>query len=772
MIIKGDNYRFTVLTDRLIRMEYQEEGKFVDSMTQVIQNREFEDSSVQVEENEKILKITTDALMLEYDKKKFHPEGLSVKLKTPVSITTAGWHYMDETFDLGGTARTLDNTSGEVAIGHGIISRDGFTVLDDSNSALIKADRWVEARPEKGIDLYFFGYGHAYAECMRDYYHLTGMTPLLPRFVFGNWWSRYYKYSEESYRTLIERFDQEKIPFTAAVIDMDWHLTDNVPDRFGTGWTGYTWDKDLFPDPERFLSYLHQKGLRTTLNLHPADGVRAYEDGYSQMAEALGVDPAGEKPLTFAVTDKEYMSAYFKYMIERLEEQGVDFWWIDWQQGLHSGIEGIDMLWMLNYLHYRHEEEKPEPSLIFSRYAGPGSHRYPIGFSGDTVTCWESLRLQPGFTATASNIGYSWWSHDIGGHMQGKRDDELTVRWVQFGVFSPVMRLHSSMNVFYGKEPWNYGEKEERILKEYLRLRKRLIPYLYTANYRTAENGLPLIQPLYYKNDCWEAYEFRNEYYFGDSLIVAPVTDPADRESLLAGTDVWLPEGRYTDFFTGIRYEGGRTIRMFRNLESIPVLVPDGSVIMMDMDDHSFGAANPACVEVQLFAGADGKGEMIEDDGKKNGIKTNTKVRFSQKDCMIHVSAVCTGAEDADWIRNRKYYITLRGFAGIQKVDIAESGGGSYQLIHGNEKDSVQQIMILNAGTGFTLDIRVASAEQREPDHMDLIMSFLQHAQIEYTQKDQIYQILTQGEDKKEKLVKLIRIVKNHNLLEAITELL
>ena len=607
---------------------------------------------------------------------------------------------------------------------------------------------------------------------MRDYYHLTGMTPLLPRFVFGNWWSRYYKYSEESYRTLIERFDQEKIPFTAAVIDMDWHLTDNVPDRFGTGWTGYTWDKDLFPDPERFLSYLHQKGLRTTLNLHPADGVRAYEDGYSQMAEALGVDPAGEKPLTFAVTDKEYMSAYFKYMIERLEEQGVDFWWIDWQQGLHSGIEGIDMLWMLNYLHYRHEEEKPEPSLIFSRYAGPGSHRYPIGFSGDTVTCWESLRLQPGFTATASNIGYSWWSHDIGGHMQGKRDDELTVRWVQFGVFSPVMRLHSSMNVFYGKEPWNYGEKEERILKEYLRLRKRLIPYLYTANYRTAENGLPLIQPLYYKNDCWEAYEFRNEYYFGDSLIVAPVTDPADRESLLAGTDVWLPEGRYTDFFTGIRYEGGRTIRMFRNLESIPVLVPDGSVIMMDMDDHSFGAANPACVEVQLFAGADGKGEMIEDDGKKNGIKTNTKVRFSQKDCMIHVSAVCTGAEDADWIRNRKYYITLRGFAGIQKVDIAESGEGSYQLIHGNEKDSVQQIMILNAGTGFTLDIRVASAEQREPDHMDLIMSFLQHAQIEYTQKDQIYQILTQGEDKKEKLVKLIRIVKNHNLLEAITELL
>ena len=161
MIIKGDNYRFTVLTDRLIRMEYQEEGKFVDSMTQVVQNREFEDISVQIAETEKTLKITTDALMLEYDKKEFHPEGLSVKLKTPVSITTAGWHYMDETYDLGGTARTLDNTSGEVAIGHGIISRDGFTVLDDSNSALIKADRWVEARPEKGIDLYFFGYGHA-----------------------------------------------------------------------------------------------------------------------------------------------------------------------------------------------------------------------------------------------------------------------------------------------------------------------------------------------------------------------------------------------------------------------------------------------------------------------------------------------------------------------------------------------------------------------------------------------------------------------------------
>lgn len=118
------------------------------------------------------------------------------------------------------------------------------------------------------------------------------------------------------------------------------------------------------------------------------------------------------------------MDAYFD-MHHRMEAEGVDFWWLDWQQGGVTRQKGLDPLWMLNHMHYLDSGRGGNWPLTFSRYAGPGSHRYPVGFSGDTIVTWESLAFQPQFTATASNIGYGWWSHDIGGHMFGYRNEEL-----------------------------------------------------------------------------------------------------------------------------------------------------------------------------------------------------------------------------------------------------------------------------------------------------------------------------------------------------------
>ena len=126
-----------------------------------------------------------------------------------------------------------------------------------------------------------------------------------------------------------------------------------------------------------------------------------------------------------------------------------------------------------------------------------GSWQPPVSdrFSGDTIVTWESLAFQPYFTSTASNIGYTWWSHDIGGHMRGYYDEDLALRWLQFGVFSPINRLHSSCNAFNSKEPWFYSSETCRWMKRYLRLRHSLLPYLYTMNVATHEQGLPLVQP-------------------------------------------------------------------------------------------------------------------------------------------------------------------------------------------------------------------------------------------------------------------------------------
>src|SRR5699024_737172 len=136
--------------------------------------------------------------------------------------------------------------------------------------------------------------------------------------------------------------------------------------------------------------------------------------------------------------------------------------------------------------------------VILSRYAGPGSHRYPIGFSGDTFITWASLKFQPYFTSTASNVGYTWWSHDIGGHYGGSRDEELAMRWIQLGVFSPINRLHSSNSMFTGKEPWNFRETIQKSMSKYLHLRHELLPYLYTMNVQTAQEFHPLVLPMYY----------------------------------------------------------------------------------------------------------------------------------------------------------------------------------------------------------------------------------------------------------------------------------
>ena len=220
---------------------------------------------------------------------------------------------------------------------------------------------------------------------------------------------------------------------------------------------------------------------------------------------------------------------------------------------------------------------------------------------------WASLDFQPYFTATASNVGYGWWSHDVGGHFFGYKDDELTVRWTQFGVFAPITRLHSSDGPFNTREPWRYGERARRVMTSFLRLRHRLVPYLYTMNRRAHVDGEPLVQPMYYEHpDDADAYRVRNQYLFGDRLLVAPITTPADRATGLGAVRAWLPPGRWTDVFTGVTYRGGTTILLHRDLDTIPVLAPAGAILPLAADAQQ-GVANPDALELRVYAGADGE---------------------------------------------------------------------------------------------------------------------------------------------------------------------
>ena len=301
----------------------------------------------------------------------------------------------------------------------------------------------------------------------------------------------------------------------------------------------------------------------------------------------------------------------------------------------------MDPLWLLNHYHYLDNCRKGQAGLILSRYGGPGSHRYPIGFSGDTIVTWESLAFQPYFTSTASNIGYTWWSHDIGGHMRGYYDEDLALRWLQFGVFSPINRLHSSCNAFNSKEPWFYSPETCRWMKQYLRLRHSLLPYLYTMNVATHEEGLPLVQPLYYHYpNEEEAYEAKNQYFFGSELMVAPITESLDPVFHSASVSVWFPDGVWYDFFHDWKYEGKGKLTVFRASQDIPVFARAGAIIPMDAQPQT-GVELPEMLDWHLFPGDNRSFVLVEGEGD-NRVETRLTVNWDERKIRLDLTGDLT----------------------------------------------------------------------------------------------------------------------------------
>lgn len=754
-IIQGEKYRFTVLTEEMIRLEYCEDGKFEDRATQCVIDRKFKVPEYQVIENEESLEIITDKIHLVYNKQKFTDYGLSVQVRGNISVYHSIWHFGEEATDLRGTARTLDEADGAIELEHGIISRFGYGILDDSRSLVITEDGWVEPRKEDCIDIYFLGYGHEYEHCLKDYYHLTGKTPLLPRYAFGNWWSRFYRYNDQEYKALMTRFEKEEIPFSVSVIDMDWHLVDIDP-KYGSGWTGYTWNKELFPDPKEFMTWLHDHGLKVTLNVHPAGGVQAHEEKYKEMAEAMGRDWEKEEPVNFDVTDQKFLKAYFEYLHHPNEEEGVDFWWLDWQQGGLSKIPGLDPLWMLNHYHYLDSGRRGKRRLTFSRYAGMGSHRYPVGFSGDTIISWESLAFQPYFTANASNVGYGWWSHDIGGHMKGYRDEELSTRWIQFGVFSPIMRLHSSNSAFTGKEPWNYNAVSENIMKRYLKLRHEMIPYLYTMNYHASHDGQPLIRPMYYlEPEQPEAYEVPNEYYFGTELVVCPITEPTDKAAGTACVKAWIPEGKWYDIFSGLKYDGGRMLELYRSLEDIPVLAKEGAIIpLTDLTEYTNSVENPKELAVKIVPGKKNAFILMEDTGDtcedKEENWAQTKLEWiNENEFIIHPAN-----GNLDVIpKRRTWKMEFYGIADVDNLEVTVGGKAIETERIYDEKRHICQVNIPE--TEVTEQITISFSKGyllRENNKPAEIFALLYQAKIEYEVKEKIYAYMKEGKTSNEML--------------------
>ncbi len=617
-VIQAGKARFTLLTSRLVRIEYSPQGTFEDRPSQVFWYRRQPVPEFTAREEDGVLVIETPHLTLFYHlDRPFSPETLSARIHpTGDGWQGQSWRFGDPaTGNLGGTLRTLDRLDGPVPLPPGLMSRQGWTVLDDSRSLVFDPQGWLAPRPAdpEYRDLYLFAYGHAYPECLRDYTRLAGAVPLVPRWALGNWWSRYWAYTQDDLVNLVLAFEAHEVPLLVLIVDMDWHITETG--NACTGWTGYTWNRELFPNPDGFIAFLHSKGLKTALNLHPAEGVHAHEEAYFELAKCMGIDPESALPVPFDLANPRFTEAYFRILHHPEEKRGVDFWWLDWQQGTLSTMPGLDPLWWLNHLHAldRGRDGSRRP-FTFSRWSGYGNHRYPIGFSGDTHVTWEALAFQPYFTSTAANVGYGWWSHDIGGHMLGVEDAELYTRWVQFGVFSPIFRLHSTKNPYHERLPWGYDLETFRVAREAMQLRHALGPYIYSMAWREHRGEPPLLRPMYYTHpEQEEAYACPDQYWFGSELVVAPFTSPHHPDTRLARQVVWLPEGEWYGFFDGERYPGGGWQAVYGALDEIPVFARAGAIVPLAPES----GWNPRAdrLDLHVFPGADNHFELYEDDG-------------------------------------------------------------------------------------------------------------------------------------------------------------
>jgi alpha-glucosidase (family GH31 glycosyl hydrolase) len=700
MVVAGGNARFTVLSSRLLRMEYKGSEGFEDRATLAFVNRKQPVPKYTWDAKTGVLK--TEHLVLTYKGGAFSEASLTVDAAPGSPTSFKHWHFgMDSSGDSGnlrGTQRTLDRTANvslacdfsaaarkaNFGVDHcqlGVVSRSGWALVNETGVPCLDAtdDWWADStgtmlRNRDAHDLYLFAHGHDYQAALADLTAAGGRIPLLPRFSSGVWFTRWYDYDASEARGLADEFASYALPLDVLILDMNWHKKND--------WTGYTWDPTLFPNPGDTLSQLHARGLRVGANLHDADGIGTFEDTHAAVAARMGGEPGGgpfaNKTIPFDLVNKTYVFALEDLAVGAREAEGMDFWWIDWQQGETQGRTGQDgrpdlkmnpTIWTAKARVTDHDRRcrsgvsacTNKRGVTFARWGGLGQHRYQHGFSGDVHgLTWATMAYQSYFSATAANVGFGFWSHDLVGP---GGDPELYVRWLQLASYSSIFRMHdrggsanagcigwpSKAGSCSTVRPWVIAPAFFAAAREAVRTRAKLLPYLYTQSRVAFDSGVSVVRPMYYDwPEVDGAYPATmdamlgqlpstRQYLFGDAMLIAPVTAPGacppprgtaplDEPCGLAAHDVWLPPStQWYALATGQLLNGTGALLSTRvHLRDTPVFAKAGSVVgrrPLGEGGALIGGATRAYEGLEWTihpggAAATGSGRVYEDDGE------------------------------------------------------------------------------------------------------------------------------------------------------------
>ena len=400
------------------------------------------------------------------------------------------------------------------------------------------------------------------------------------------------------------------------------------------------------------------------------------------------------------------------------------------------------------------------------------SHRYPILYAGKSEVSWDTLKKIPSFNVAASNMGVSFFSHDIGGTSGGIEDNELFIRFIQLGVFSPILRLGSDDGKYYKREPWKWGLKPRTIAINFLNLRHKLIPYLYTESYKYYKYGKPLIEPIYYKYPhFYDDPLYKDEYFFGSTFLVSPITTKKDYLMNRVIQKFYIPEGTWYGFFTGKKYNGNKKYVSFYRDHEYPVFVKAGAIIPMATNNYNYTGC-PFKTELQIFPGASNTYSVYEDDGETNNYLNGeyliTNIEFIYEKDNYKLTILPVEGKTGVIPSKRSYKIRFKNTKPTTKVASFVSSTQIKNNCYKDESDLIVEVEDIPTNSQLTI---ICSGENIEYDAIRIIsediVSIISDLPIKTSVKQKIDDIMFSNElDIKKKRIKIRRLAHDKDYLD------
>jgi alpha-D-xyloside xylohydrolase len=574
----------------------------------------------------------------------FNGTGARQKFILPADERIYGLgQHQDGVWNYRGTTVHLQQRNMEVGLPV-LVSSKGYGLLWD-NPAVTDVDvgktdgkilAWT-SEVGRAVD-YYFMFGPAADDLIRDYRELTGAAPLMPKWLWGFWQCKNRYQTQEEITGIVSEYRKLGVPLDGII--QDWHYwTDGE-------WGSHTFDPARYPNPAEMVKDLHAMNAHVLISVWPkfdlgTENFKELEKAGALYGPVMGLRPTKQSKLYDAFS-ADGRKIYWAQVSKNLFSLGFDGWWLDASEpevsskwGEFRAYQTADGLGAEVYNAYplmhttgvfqgqrAQTDEKRVVILTRSAYAGQ-QRNSAITWSGDIRGNWDVFAKQIPAGLNFSISGIPYWNTDIGGFVSvnptNKNYQELFTRWFQFGAFNPMFRVHGEIRVHGeqantepGKEVWRWDAPTQKILTDYIKLRYRLLPYIYSASWQVTSAGGTMLRPLMMDfGDDTNALDVSDQFLFGPEIMVSPVT-----RSNAVTRSVYLPgRGDWYDFWTGRRVAGGQRIEAASPIETVPLFVRAGTILPLGpvVQYVSERAADP--MELRIYRGADGTFTLYEDQG-------------------------------------------------------------------------------------------------------------------------------------------------------------